>query len=55
MFEQNAPISRQLLDEFRAILREEYGLEPSEAEAREMAENILRHYRTAERLLNRLP
>lgn len=49
------PISRQLLDEFRVILKEEYGLEPSEAEASQMAENILHFYRTTERLSNRLP
>ncbi len=46
-------ISPQLLAEFQKILKEEYDLEPSEAEAREMAENILRHYRTVERLMNR--
>lgn len=47
-------ISTQLLAEFREILKENYDLEPSEAEAREMAENILRHYRTVERLMNRI-
>lgn len=45
-------ISGGLLTEFRTILKEEYGLEPPEEEAKEMAENILRFYRTAERLSN---
>lgn len=48
-------VSKELLDEFRVILREEYGKEPSEAEAREMAQNILQYYRTLERLSNYLP
>lgn len=47
-------VSKELLDEFRVILREEYGLEPSEAEAREMAQNILHYYRTIERLSNHI-
>jgi len=48
-------ISGELLNDFREILKEEYGLEPSEAEAEEMAQNILRYYRTVERLSNHLP
>lgn len=50
----NNGISQELLEEFRVILKEEYGLEPPEAEAKEMAKNILHHYRTVERLSNHL-
>lgn len=46
-------ISPSLLAEFRVILKEEYDLEPSEEEAREMAENIIRLYGDMERLSNR--
>lgn len=45
-------MSKEILDEFRLILKEEYGMEPSEAEAKEMAQNIINFYGTAERLLN---
>ena len=48
-------ISKERLDEFRAILKKLYGLEPSEAEASQMAQNILHFYRTLERLSNHLP
>lgn len=48
-------ISKERLDEFRAILKKQYGLEPSEAQASEMANNILHFYRTLERLSNYLP
>ncbi len=50
----NNGVSKELLNEFRLILKEEHGLEPAEAEAREMAKNILHFYRTAERLSNHL-
>ncbi len=55
--QNNSPlaVSLELLAEFRLILKEEYGLDPSEAEAKEMAQNILHHYRTMERFTNRLP
>ena len=46
-------ISPSLLDEFRMILREEYDMEPSEEEVEKMAYEILRYYRTLERLSNR--
>lgn len=46
-------ISPSLLAEFRVILKEVYGEEPTEAEAKEMAENILRLYGHLERLSNR--
>jgi len=48
-------ISKELLDEFREILKTHYDLDPSEAEASEMAQNILNFYRTLERLSNYLP
>jgi len=47
-------ISPALLAEFRELLKKEYGLEPSEAEASEMAQNILHFYRTLERLSNHI-
>ena len=47
-------MSRESFDEFRLILKEEYGLEPPETEALEMAQNILRFYRTLERLSNHI-
>ncbi len=55
MLEKDTAISRESLDEFRVILKEVYELEPSEAEAEEMAQNILHYYRTVERLSNHLP
>lgn len=47
-------ISGELLEELRVILREEYGLEPSDERVREIATNILHFYRTVERLSNHL-
>lgn len=49
---RDSTISRELLNEFRVILRENYGLEPPEEEAEEMANNLLRYYRQVERLSN---
>jgi len=46
-------ISPSLLAEFRVILKEEYGLEPSDEEVEEMATNILAYYRQLERLSNK--
>ena len=45
-------INPSLLAEFRAILKEEYGLEPNEKDAEKMANNILRYYGQLERLSN---
>lgn len=47
-------LSPELLTEFRNILKKQYSLEPSEAQASEMAHNILHFYRTLERLSNHL-
>jgi hypothetical protein len=53
--EARQPISGELLEEFRIILKEEYGLEPSQEEAEDMAQNILNYYRTLERFSNEIP
>ena len=45
-------VSPKQLEEFRAILKKNYGLEPSKEEAREMATNLLLHYRTLGRFMN---
>lgn len=48
-------LSKELLDEFRQILKKNYGLEPTEATAEVWAQNILQFYREMERLSNHLP
>jgi len=45
-------VSPKQLEEFREILKKNYGLEPPEEEAREMATNLLLHYRTLGRFMN---
>ena len=55
LMDKRDSINQALLEEFRLILKEQYGLEPSEAEASQMAANILQYYRTLERLANHLP
>ncbi len=52
---ENINLSNELLEEFRLILKENYGLEPSKEETEQMALNILQYYRTLERLSNFLP